>query len=62
MDENKGNENSALFVMDGVKGGHDGLTKISPKKFRKKNEDKFDILQFSRMRFVLVIVLLCLVR
>lgn len=43
MNEYKGVEESALFVMDGVKGGHDGLTKISPKKFRKKREDKLDI-------------------
>lgn len=43
MDGNKGLEDSALFVMEGVKGGHDGLTKISPKKFRKKKKDQIDI-------------------
>lgn len=29
-------EKSALFVMDGVKGGHDGMSYSNPKKFRKK--------------------------
>lgn len=43
MNENNGTEESALFVMDGVKGGHDGLTKISPKKFRKKRDDKLNL-------------------
>lgn len=30
-------EKSALFVMDGVKGGHDGMSYSNPKKFRKKS-------------------------
>lgn len=47
MNENNGTEESALFVMDGVMGGHDGLTKISPKKFRKKRDDKLDILKLA---------------
>ena len=29
-------EPSALFVMDGVTGGHDGMNYVQPKKFRKK--------------------------
>lgn len=43
MKQNNGAEESALFVMDGVKGGHDGLSKISPKKFRKKKDDKLNL-------------------
>ncbi|KGR91456.1 transporter [Ureibacillus massiliensis 4400831 = CIP 108448 = CCUG 49529] len=43
MSKDKGMEESALFVMDGVKGGHDGMKQTSPKRFRKKNEDTLDI-------------------
>ncbi|AWE07871.1 methylmalonyl Co-A mutase-associated GTPase MeaB [Lysinibacillus sp. 2017] len=36
-------DRSALFVMDGVKGGHDGMSYSNPKKFRKKKQETLDI-------------------
>lgn len=48
MKENNGADESALFVMEGVKGTHDGFTKITPKKFRKKREEQIDIHQLSK--------------
>lgn len=36
-------DQSALFVMDGVKGGHDGMSYSNPKKFRKKKQEALDI-------------------
>ncbi|MFY3793190.1 methylmalonyl Co-A mutase-associated GTPase MeaB [Ureibacillus sp. MALMAid1270] len=48
MKENNGADESALFVMEGVKGTHDGFTKITPKKFRKKREEQTDIHQLSK--------------
>lgn len=42
MKENN-QEQSALFVMDGVMGGHDGMNYVSPKKFRKKKQEPLDI-------------------
>ncbi|MER2191226.1 MAG: methylmalonyl Co-A mutase-associated GTPase MeaB [Solibacillus sp.] len=42
MKENN-QELSALFVMDGVTGGHDGMNYVSPKKFRKKKQETLDI-------------------
>ncbi|RUL56906.1 MULTISPECIES: methylmalonyl Co-A mutase-associated GTPase MeaB [Lysinibacillus] len=35
-------DNSALFVMPGVEGGHDGMN-IQPKKFRKKKQQPIDL-------------------
>lgn len=43
MDEKKGTELSALHVMEGVKGGHDGMIPPTPKKFKKKKPDNIDI-------------------
>lgn len=42
MKENN-QEQSALFVMDGVTGGHDGMSYVPPKKFRKKKQEPLDI-------------------
>lgn len=42
-DEFKSADESALFVMEGVKGGHDGMNPVSPKKFRKKKHQPIDI-------------------
>ena len=39
----KREDKSALYVMDGVKGGHDGMSYASPKKFRKKQQQAIDI-------------------
>ncbi|MEC1178205.1 methylmalonyl Co-A mutase-associated GTPase MeaB [Metasolibacillus meyeri] len=36
-------QQSALFVMDGVKGGHDGMNYGTPKKFRKKQQNTLDV-------------------
>lgn len=36
-------DKSALFVMDGVKGGHDGMSYSNPKKFRKKKQQTLDL-------------------
>ena len=36
-------DKSALFVMDGVKGGHDGMSYSNPKKFRKKKQEVLDL-------------------
>nr|WP_106779776.1 methylmalonyl Co-A mutase-associated GTPase MeaB [Lysinibacillus timonensis] len=47
MTGNNEMEKSALFVMGGVKGGHEGLGKTSPKKFRKKRENHIDIHQLA---------------
>lgn len=43
MDENKGIEQSALYVMEGVTGGHDGMLPPTPKRFKKKKQDPIDI-------------------
>lgn len=43
MDERLGQKESALFVMDGVKGGHDGMSYSAPKKFRKKKQESLNI-------------------
>lgn len=48
MDKNKGIEESALFVMDGVEASHDGMQYSTPKKFRKKKADKIDIQELAR--------------
>ena len=40
-------DKSALFVMDGVKGGHDGMSYSNPKKFRKKKQEALDIQQLA---------------
>ena len=36
---------SALYVMEGVKGGHDGMNQNEPKKFRKKAYEPLDVEQ-----------------
>ena len=41
-------EQSALFVMEGVKGGHDGMSYSNPKKFRKKKQDHLDISKLAK--------------
>ena len=47
-------ERSALFVMDGVKGGHDGMSYSNPKKFRKKKQEALDIKKLAEeVRIVL---------
>ena len=43
MDEHLGQKESALFVMEGVKGGHDGMSYLAPKKFRKKKQESLHI-------------------
>lgn len=43
MDNKKGMEESALFVMDGVAATHDGMNYTSTKKFRKKKQGILDI-------------------
>ncbi len=43
MDKNKGMEESALFVMDGVEATHDGMQYGTPKKFRKKKADTLNV-------------------
>lgn len=48
MDKNKGIEESALFVMDGVEATHDGMQYGTPKKFRKKKVDKIDVHELAR--------------
>ncbi|KOS68136.1 transporter [Lysinibacillus contaminans] len=48
MDKNKGIEESALFVMDGVEAAHDGMQSGTPKKFRKKKVEKIDIQELAR--------------
>ncbi len=40
---NADQDRSALFVMDGVKGGHDGMSYSNPKKFKKKKQEVLDI-------------------
>lgn len=40
-------EESALYVMEGVVGGHDGMNRITPRKFRKKNKEVIDIEKLS---------------
>lgn len=47
MDDRNKKEEGALHVMEGVKGGHDGMIPISPKKFRKKKQDVIDIYQLA---------------
>ncbi|MFJ7735523.1 methylmalonyl Co-A mutase-associated GTPase MeaB [Lysinibacillus sp. NPDC097287] len=48
MDKNKGIEESALFVMDGVEATHDGMQYGTPKKFRKKKAEKIDVNELAR--------------
>lgn len=43
MDDKKGQEESALFVMDGVAATHDGMQFSSVKKFRKKKQGALNI-------------------
>lgn len=43
MEYFKGMEENGLHVMDGVKGGHDGMNYATPKKFRKKKQEALDI-------------------
>lgn len=43
MDRNKGIDESALFVMDGVAANHDGMNFATTKKFRKKKQEQIDI-------------------
>ncbi|MCT6922970.1 methylmalonyl Co-A mutase-associated GTPase MeaB [Metasolibacillus sp.] len=40
-------QQSALFVMDGVKGGHDGMNYGKPKKFRKKQQTTLDVVTLA---------------
>ena len=48
MDEEKKQaDQSALYVMTGVEGGHDGMT-ISPKRFRKKKQQPIDIHELTK--------------
>lgn len=49
-------DKSALFVMDGVKGGHDGMSYSNPKKFRKKSKRRLIFIVWPR-RYVQVTVL-----
>lgn len=48
MDNNKGMEESALFVMDGVEATHDGMHYGTPKKFRKKKADTVNIRELTQ--------------
>lgn len=43
MDEKKGIDSSALFVMDGVAASHDGMNFAPTKKFRKKKQESVNI-------------------
>ena len=43
MDEKKGIEESALFVMDGIASNHDGMQFEPTKKFRKKKQEAINI-------------------
>lgn len=43
MSPDKQTKESALFVMEGVKGGHDGMNQSAPKKFRKKKYEPIDV-------------------
>lgn len=43
MEYFKGMEENGLHVMNGVKGGHDGMNYAAPKKFRKKKQAALDI-------------------
>lgn len=47
MDEKKGTRESALHIMEGVKGGHDGMLPPSPKKFKKKKQENINIPQLA---------------
>jgi LAO/AO transport system kinase len=47
MSEDFESKESALFVMEGVKGGHDGMNLGSPKKFRKKAQKPLDYEKFA---------------
>lgn len=47
MDDRFKSEESALFVMEGVKGGHDGMNASAAKKFRKKTQLPLDYKQFA---------------
>ena len=38
MEYFKGMEDKGLVVMEGVKGGHDGMSASEPKRFRKKKQ------------------------
>lgn len=47
-EKNKGQQDeSALYVMKGVTGGHDGMNRITPRKFRKKEQEVIDITKLS---------------
>lgn len=48
MSEDFKSKESALYVMEGVKGGHDGMNLGSPKKFRKKAQKPLDYEQFAK--------------
>lgn len=43
MEYFKGMEDKGLVVMEGVKGGHDGMNPNPPKRFRKKKQQQLDI-------------------
>ncbi|MFF5995461.1 methylmalonyl Co-A mutase-associated GTPase MeaB [Lysinibacillus sp. KU-BSD001] len=43
MEYFKGMEEKGLIVMEGVKGGHDGMSHSAPKRFRKKKQEQLDI-------------------
>jgi len=43
MEYFKGMEDKGLVVMEGVKGGHDGMSASEPKRFRKKKQAPIDI-------------------
>ncbi|MGE7665672.1 methylmalonyl Co-A mutase-associated GTPase MeaB [Ureibacillus composti] len=45
--ELKSTKDSALFVMDGVKGGHDGMNVSSKKKFKKKKLEELDLVKLA---------------
>ncbi|KYG91757.1 methylmalonyl Co-A mutase-associated GTPase MeaB [Metasolibacillus sp. FSL H7-0170] len=45
--EKRSEQQSALFVMDGVKGGHDGMNYGTPRKFRKKQQDTLDVVTLA---------------
>jgi LAO/AO transport system kinase len=48
MTERFESKESALHVMEGVKGGHDGMNQSSPKKFRKKAHKPLDYKESAR--------------
>ncbi|MGE7922608.1 methylmalonyl Co-A mutase-associated GTPase MeaB [Viridibacillus arvi] len=48
MDYNKGMDDGALFVMDGIAASHDGMVPSGRKKFRKKNNDDINISELAK--------------